>query len=397
MTPEAMAYLNEALDYIQANSVRRDRVNWPNLRQEVSDLVHDAQKPADTYPGIELALKHLKDNHSFFLNPEKEQRRLAGIAKRIGLRATYPEGVVIVVFSNSPAGHAGIRIGDRIAQLNDHPIPTLTRQQFQMLMSEEQVDLVLQPKGQNDLRSIHLQASFYDERRIPEGRLIAERIGYLDLPDLPGNVEHKQLYMAETQKLLRELDQAGVSSWVLDLRRNSGGNMWPMLAGIGSLLGEGECLALVSPWEKVPIFYRDGKAYAEERWEKLAEEVKNPYQLQRPLPPVAVLTSSQSTGSSGEFVVLAFRGRPRTRSFGEPTYGLPTGNDLKELSNGAKIFLTSYWGADRAGNVFDGPIPPDQYVKVDWTRFGEEGDPVLQAALQWLWAEESCQESGLGR
>ncbi|HEU5227058.1 MAG TPA: S41 family peptidase, partial [Ktedonobacteraceae bacterium] len=212
-----------------------------------------------------------------------------------------------------------------------------------------------------------------------------------DLPDLPGNVEHKQLYMAEIQKLLREIDQMGVSGWVLDLRRNSGGNMWPMLAGLGSLLGEGECLAMVSPWEKVPIFYRDGKVYTEERWEELAEKVANPYQLQHPLPPVAVLTSSQSTVSSGEFVVLAFRGRPRTRSFGEPTYGLPTGNASKELPDGAKIFLTSYWVADRAGNIFDGPIPPDQYVKVDWTCLGEDDDPVLQAALQWLRVEEGCQ------
>ncbi|HLG65477.1 MAG TPA: S41 family peptidase [Ktedonosporobacter sp.] len=390
MTPEAMAYLNEALDYIQANAVRRDLINWLDLRQKVFDLVYDAQIPADTYPGIELALKHLNDNHSFFLSPEKEQRRLAGVTKRIGLRSTYPEGVVIVVFSDSPANQAGIRIGDQIVQLNDHPLSTLTRQQFQMMINEEQVDLVLQPKGQQDLRSVHLQAASYDERRSPEGRLIANKVGYLDLPDLPGNLEHKQLYMAETQRLLREIDQAGVSGWVLDLRRNSGGNMWPMLAGIGSLLGEGECLALVSPWEKVPIFYRDGKAYAQERWEKLAEEVKNPYQLQHPLPPVAVLTSSQSTGSSGEFVVLAFRGRPRTRSFGEPTYGVPTGNDLKELSDGAKIFLTSYWGADRTGNVFNGPIPPDHYVKVDWPHFGEKDDPVLQAALQWLWDEESC-------
>lgn len=231
MTPEALAYLNEALDYIQANAVRRDLINWPDLRRKVSDQVHDAKISADTYPGIELALKHLNDNHSLFLSPEKEQRRLAGVAKRIGLRPTYPEGVVIVMFSNSPAGQAGIQVGDRIVQLNGHPISTLTRQQFQAMISEEQVDLILQPKGQKDLWSVHLQAAFYDERRKPEGRLIANRIGYLDLPDLPGNVEHKQLYMAETQRLLREIDQVGVSGWVLDLRRNSGGSMWPMLAG----------------------------------------------------------------------------------------------------------------------------------------------------------------------
>lgn len=40
---------------------------------------------------------------------------------------------------------------------------------------------------------------------------------------------------------------------------------------------------------------------------------------------VAVLTGSR-TASSGEVVAIAFRGRPRTRSFGEPTVELSTAN-----------------------------------------------------------------------
>lgn len=392
MTPEAMAYLNEALDYIQANAIRRDRVNWPGLRQEVYDLVHDAKIPADTYPGIELALEHLNDNHSFFSSPEKEQRRLAGVTKRIGLRSTYPEGNVVVVYSGSPAEQAGIQVGDCIIELNGHPLSTLTRQQFQLMMSKEQVDLVLQPKGEKALRSVCLQASFHDARRMPEGRRLTSNIGYLDLPELIGSTEHNRFYMVEVQRLIREIDEHSICGWVIDLRRNFGGNMWPMIIGVGSLLGEGEWLAFTSPWKNVIGFYRDGKAGTDAQG--VLAEIEDPYQLKRAYSSVAVLTS-QMTVSSGEFMALAFRGRPHTCSFGEATYGLPTSNFSKVLSDGALLALTTRLGVDRTGRTFDGPIPPNHYVKVDWASLGTEVDPVLQTALEWLQTEENCLEHHL--
>jgi hypothetical protein len=46
------------------------------------------------------------------------------------------------------------------------------------------------------------------------------------------------------------------------------------------------------------------------------------------------------TASSGEAIVVAFRGRPQTRSFGEPTDGVPTANDTFPLSDGALLVLT---------------------------------------------------------
>ncbi len=389
MTPEVLAYLDKALEYIEANSVLRDRIDWPTLRQQAVDLVTDAQTVKDTYPAIEFILKSLGDHHSFFHRPEQEQERLTGIARRIGVRATHPGGMVYMVFDGSPAQQANIEVGDHIVTLNGQVPLTLTPQQFNNLLLSEQVDLLLQPKGQSTQRTVSLQATSFDVRRVPQGRRLTPHIGYLELPELPGSPEHKPLYMAQAQRLLREIDQSAVCGWVLDLRRNGGGNMWPMLAGVGSLLGEGQCLAMVSPWESVPIFYREGRVFAQDHWEERSERVEAPYQLHHPNPPVAVLTSP-STSSSGEFVALAFRERPRTRSFGEPTYGVPTGNVLKQLPDGATIALTAYWGADRAGNVFQDSLLPDQPVKVDWTCFGREDDPVLRVALQWLQTEEGC-------
>ncbi len=163
--------------------------------------------------------------------------------------------------------------------------------------------------------------------------------------------------------------------------------MWPMLAGVGPILGEGTCGYFVAPSEKTSIQYRRGQAFGEQPEEYA--KVNQPYELTYPQPPVAVLTS-QLTSSSGEFVALAFRQRPQTRSFGEPTSGIPTGNEPKELSDGAWILLTTCLGADRTGQTYASSLIPDQEINIDWTRLGTVDDPVLQAAVQWLRAGEAC-------
>ena len=36
---------------------------------------------------------------------------------------------------------------------------------------------------------------------------------------------------------IRAADAPDLAGWIVDLRGNTGGNMWPMIAGVGSTLG----------------------------------------------------------------------------------------------------------------------------------------------------------------
>ena len=92
--------------------------------------------------------------------------------------------------------------------------------------------------------------------------------------------------------------------------------------GIGPLLGEGEVGGFTSGGDLNPWSYRDGKAAVAGQ---TAAQAKTPYRTKAPQPYVAVLTSRQ-TASSGEAIVVAFRGRANTRFFGAATRGLPTAN-----------------------------------------------------------------------
>jgi C-terminal processing protease CtpA/Prc len=102
---------------------------------------------------------------------------------------------------------------------------------------------------------------------------------------------------------------------------------------------------------------------------------------------VAVLTSAQ-TASSGEAVDVAFRGRPNTRTFGRPTFGVSTANTTVQLSDSSMLLLTTARFADRLGNFYGYPLPPDERVEAE--RNADPGqDATVAAAAGWL-ATQPC-------
>lgn len=85
----------------------------------------------------------------------------------------------------------------------------------------------------------------------PEGRLLDHGLAYVSIPALAGSPEAGTAYALGMHKILRELDTSTPCGWIVDLRQNSGGDLWPMLAGLGPLLGEGLAGAFVNPDEYI--------------------------------------------------------------------------------------------------------------------------------------------------
>jgi len=153
---------------------------------------------------------------------------------------------------------------------------------------------------------------------------------------------------------------------VVDLRLNGGGNMQPMLAALKPLLGSEPLGSFEdvhgqrSPWR------------VEQRFDALASR------RDMTAAKVAVLIGPR-TSSSGEIVAISFRGRPATRSFGQPSDGRVTGNRSFSLPDGSQIHLASSRERDRQGNLVDKRVEPDILVA------SEEGrDSTLQIASEWL-------------
>jgi C-terminal processing protease CtpA/Prc len=104
---------------------------------------------------------------------------------------------------------------------------------------------------------------------------------------------------------------------------------------------------------------------------------------------VAVLQGSR-TASSGEALVVAFRSRQNTRSFGHATAGLSSANESIVLDDGAVLFLTVAVLADRSGKVYGAKIDPDYVTEGGRANAPLPDDPDVKAASAWLRAQPSC-------
>ena len=73
-----------------------------------------------------------------------------------------------------------------------------------------------------------------------KGELLAEHIGYLQLDGfLSADTITMSKYADSLQKLIKLIDKKDLKGWIIDLRNNDGGNCWPMIVGLGPILGDG--------------------------------------------------------------------------------------------------------------------------------------------------------------
>jgi C-terminal processing protease CtpA/Prc len=220
----------------------------------------------------------------------------------------------------------------------------------------------------------------------PETRLLENRFGYVTVPAYWGlNEDLINRYGTDMQKQIEEIDRLRPCGWIVDLRGNTGGNMWPMLIGIGPILGEGEAGSWIDAHGRRSIWaYLNGKGMSGNQ--VVSHVIGEPYRIENPDAPVAVLFGS-ATGSSGEIIVISFIGRNNTRSFGSDSGGYTTANEGFPLSDQAMIFLTTAVDADRTGKTYGGVISPDVITSGDNNQAG----PVPEEALQWLSDQPVCQ------
>ena len=192
---------------------------------------------------------------------------------------------------------------------------------------------------------------------MPTVELFENGVAYVKLPAFSGNTEEGVKYANTVLNVLPDALQ-GV---IIDLRGNRGGNMYPMIAAVHRFLPDDVILKFSSrkrPMSINTFFVMKSVGIAE----------------QKPIDcPVALLTD-EWTGSSGEAVLICFRGLANARTFGMPTAGYCSCNQIYALPGGSQLVLTVGEDVARTGETFcDDPIKPDVTTETP-----------LEDALEWL-------------
>ena len=175
-------------------------------------------------------------------------------------------------------------------------------------------------------------------------------------------------FIAQEQKEMRRyalcvLDTLpeSIPGAVIDLRGNTGGNMYPRGASVHPLLTDGVVLKFRTRRFTSPVT----KSYFPKT---VGLEARPSIDC-----PVALLVDSL-TASAAEMVMLCFRGQERTRVFGTPTAGYTSGNQLYPMPDGSQLALTTSSTLARTGEDFcNDPIAPDVQT-----------EHPLEDALAWL-------------
>ena len=227
------------------------------------------------------------------------------------------------------------------------------------------------------------------------GRMLDRGVAYLVIPTISASgPDEVNGHAAAIRTKVCELAGLGATSWILDLRLNMGGNMHPMLTGLGSLIGEGDLGGIVDP---------DGRPKA--RWAihggilhvngSPTASIDAGCRLEAS-PSIAVLLGP-ITMSSGQIVAVALAGRPAARSFGETTAdGYATANEWHQLTPDLALNLSVGFLSDRTGRVYRGVVEPDVPVSGADDFESPSRDPKVRVAEAWLVSQRARAQGSTG-
>lgn len=328
--------LGEALYVARQRAYRSNRVDWPALEARVRAKAVGAQDELDLLPAYVVLLNGLDDNHSHVQTSE---------ARRQAFQARH---------GRSFYAASGIRRSG----------PAVT-------------------------------SAFSDRSRV-ESRTVALTGGgaaeLLVVPAFSGDAAMIQAYADGLFGSLAD-SRPRVCGYILDLRGNGGGNMWPMVTGLAPLFGDGLALGHQNAAGENTTrgVLKDGATYwvGPERGGEVIVRIEGWRDLRLVEAPVAVL-QNDAVASSAEAVLAILAGRAHTRSFGQKSYGVASSKRGFELSDQTNLVITTAMMTDRQGRTYPEGFRPDEPVVAGPGLEADPDDAVVEAAKAWLAEQDAC-------
>ncbi len=207
--------------------------------------------------------------------------------------------------------------------------------------------------------------------------IMNDDIGYVRIVGLPMGDNEKM--SSQIQNSICELILRGAKKWIIDLRYNGGGNMFPMVEGITNIMGDGIVGGTkgVTDLESSIWQIKDGDFYYDQQ--TVALENKCPIaEIQK----IAVLTSVY-TASSGEALAVILKGRPKTRFFGNKTMGMITATNWQQIDSLTAMSISVSYYKDRNNRVYDNYVDVDEEFQFD-PKADFKNDYGVKRAIEWL-------------
>lgn len=317
------------------------------------------------FAAIRVMAQSLNDCHTFFLNPVasttlEDQRTGAGVVG-VGIELAGVPPLVTEVISGSPAGDAGVLVGDRIASIDGADASAFgPAAAFDLINGEEGTAVRLRLR-RPDAGTL-IEATLTRARVTPPivtSRVVGDGVGYVRVRQFVDGGINGQLKSA-----LEEFERQGVTRWIIDLRDNAGGRL---------------------DTEAISLFVQTGVVARDRNREgDLHEDVASGHVL-AVLRPTVLLTNNR-TGSVSEVFAAALREYGLASLVGAPTNGCAGYTDIQPFGDGSSMAVTTHVNLGPVSNTpLSGTgLSPDVWVDRSQDDISNGRDPQLEAAIGYL-------------
>jgi carboxyl-terminal processing protease len=211
-------------------------------------------------------------------------------------------------------------------------------------------------------------------------QLLNDDIGYLRIPGMAfKGADERKRKAQDLNDSFCTLLQKNIKGIIIDLRLNGGGDMYPMILGIEQLLPTGQIGSFHSI-AKTDWILKNNSFYSGNEITSITPKCTvNAQNI-----PLVILTSN-ATGSSGEFLIMALKSHKQTILLGEETAGYTSVIKGVPIKNGIGwMNLSVGYGADKNGNLYKEAMAPDILLNAT-DKFNDiENDEKVKAAIDWL-------------
>lgn len=312
------------------NHINKDKDELDVSRlEEIDDvfdkIVEDYYDEVDKNKLIEGAvagmLSVLDENTSYMdkLNTTSFNNKMNGEYYGIGVEALTLEGtgvLVVDVTEDSPAYKSGILPDDIITDANDISLKDKESSYFSNLVSQtkEEIKLKILRNGRNLNISVTPKKVVIPSVLINKFVVDNKRIGYIKISIFAANTD------TQFATKLKELEENGIDSLIIDVRDNSGGYLSTASTILEMFMKKGTILYNIETKNSTSTREDDTDEYRDY--------------------PVAILVNS-SSASASEVLAACFMDNLGSEIIGNTTYGKGTVQEVVNVLDGSTAKLTT--------------------------------------------------------
>jgi len=331
-------------------------------------------QPLDTDNLWESAYKGLfegaDDQYTVYMDKatyDEYKQEVTGKYAGIGVRIVQGDDklvTVISVFKNSPAEKAGMQIGDKIIAIDDKDATSITVDQAASYMRGDAGTTVnvtvLRATKQVSMTLTRAELSVESVT----GEILDNNVGYINISEFSSNVS------TQFNTVLNGQLKKGITSLIIDLRNNPGGDVGETLAIADRIL------------PSAMIIYTQDRMGKKQEYSSTASQSLNI--------PVVVLINEYSASAS-EILAAALKDNNAATLIGTKSYGKGIIQSLQGMSDGSgyKITIEQYFSPN-GDTIHKVGVEPNTVVELPknvtykYGKITQGQDTQLNSAVKYL-------------